>query len=70
MGGACSAYGGEESCIQGFVGGSMKEIEHLGDTGVDGRKILRWIFRKWDVARTCECCNEPSGSLNCGEFLD
>jgi len=21
----------------------------LGDPGVDGRKILRWIFRKWDV---------------------
>ena len=22
---------------------------HLGDTGGDGRIILRWIFRKWDV---------------------
>jgi hypothetical protein len=22
---------------------------YLGDTGVDGRVILRWIFRKWDV---------------------
>jgi hypothetical protein len=21
----------------------------LGDPGVDGRIILRWIFRKWDV---------------------
>jgi len=21
----------------------------LGDTGVDGMIILRWIFRKWDV---------------------
>jgi len=23
--------------------------DHLEDTGVDGRIILRWIFRKWDV---------------------
>ena len=22
---------------------------HLEDPGVDGRTILRWIFRKWDV---------------------
>jgi hypothetical protein len=22
---------------------------HWGDPGVDGRIILRWIFRKWDV---------------------
>ena len=22
---------------------------HLGDPGVDGRIILRWIFRKWNV---------------------
>ena len=22
------------------------------------------------VAGTCECCNEPSGSIKCGEFLD
>jgi len=22
---------------------------HLGDQDVDGRIILRWIFRKWDV---------------------
>jgi len=25
------------------------ERHHLGDPGVDGRIILRWIFRKWDV---------------------
>jgi hypothetical protein len=27
----------------------MKEGKHLGDPGVDGRIILEWIFRKWDV---------------------
>ena len=30
----------------------MSERHHLGDTGVEGRIILRWIFRKWDVEGT------------------
>ena len=48
MGGACSAYGGKERYIQGFGVENLRERDHLGDPGVDGR-ILRWIFRKWDV---------------------
>jgi hypothetical protein len=27
----------------------MRERNHLEDTSVDGRIILRWICRKWDV---------------------
>jgi len=27
----------------------VRERDHLGDPDVDGRIILRWIFRKWDV---------------------
>jgi len=26
----------------------MRERDHLEDSGVDDRIILRWIFRKWD----------------------
>jgi len=32
-----------------FWWGSLRERDHLGDAGVDGRIILRCIFRKWDV---------------------
>ena len=46
--------------------------------------ILRWIFRKWDVGHgldragsgwgqvtgNCECGNEPSSCMKCGELLD
>jgi hypothetical protein len=47
---ACSVYGGEERRIDtGFWLGGLREGDHLGDPDVDGRIILRWIFRKWDV---------------------
>ena len=26
--------------------GNLKDRDHLGDPGIDGRIILRWIFRK------------------------
>jgi len=45
-------------------------------------QLLGWISRRWDVGiwtgldwprietGACECGNEPSGSVKCGEFLD
>jgi len=32
-----------------FWWGNLRVRDHLGDPGVDGRIILIWIFRKWDV---------------------
>jgi len=61
---------------KGFWRGNLR-----GDPGVNGIIILKWIFRKCDVlnragsgqgevAGICEFGDEPSDSINCGEFLD
>jgi hypothetical protein len=31
---------------RGFWWGNLREIDRLGDLGLDGRIIFRWIFRK------------------------
>jgi len=41
------AHMGEAST--GFGWENLRERDHWGDPGADGRIILRWIFRKWDV---------------------
>ena len=59
----------------------MKET--IGETDIDGRVILRWIFGKCEgvetglswprigqLAGTCEYGDELSGSIKCREFLD
>jgi hypothetical protein len=56
----------------------------LGDPDIDKRIILRWTLMKQNVGlstglswlrigtfdSTCECVNEPAGSIKFGEFLD
>ena len=33
----------------GFWWGNLREIDRLEYPGIDGRIILRWIYRKWEV---------------------
>jgi hypothetical protein len=41
---------GEGTGVYEVLWRNLKERDHLEDTDVDGRIILRWIFSKWDVA--------------------
>jgi hypothetical protein len=43
---------GEGEMHTGFWWGGLKEGDHLKHPGVDGRIILKWIFKKWDGAWT------------------
>ena len=29
--------------------GNLRDRAHLEDLGVDGRMILKWMFKKWDA---------------------
>jgi hypothetical protein len=49
MGGACCICGGRVEAYAEFRLGHLRERDHLGDPDVEGRILLRWIFRKWDV---------------------
>ena len=40
---------GERRGVYRILVGKREGKIHLGDPGVDGRKILRRIFRKWDA---------------------
>jgi hypothetical protein len=37
---------GKGAVCTGFWWGNLRERDHFGNTGVDGRIILRWIFKK------------------------
>ena len=40
--------GRREACI-GFWWRNLRERDHWRDPGVDGRIILGWIFRMWEM---------------------
>jgi len=46
--GYVACMGGRE-VHTGFWWGNLRERDCLEDPGLDGRTILKWIFRKWSV---------------------
>jgi len=48
VGGECSTYVESRGAYRVLVG-KLEGNSYLEDQGIDGRIILRWIFRKWDV---------------------
>jgi len=49
MGEGHVAHMGRVEAYTGFWWGNLRERDHLEDPGIDGRILLRWIFRRWDV---------------------
>jgi hypothetical protein len=46
------AHVGKRVVHTGFWWGDLREGDHFGDPGVDGRIILNWILKQWDGAWT------------------
>jgi hypothetical protein len=49
MGGTYSAYGERTGGVYRVLVGKLEGKRALGDPGVDGRIIFRWIFKKWGM---------------------
>ena len=84
MGGACSAYGEVRGVYRVLVG-NPEEKRPLGrsrrrwednikmdlqEVGFGVYGLDRAGSGYGQLAGTCECGNEPSGSIKCWEFLD
>jgi hypothetical protein len=40
---------GERRGMYRVLVGNLRERDNLGDPGIDGSLILRWVFKKWNV---------------------
>jgi hypothetical protein len=47
MGGTCSMYEKRRVAYRNLMGG-VREGDHMEDSGIDWRKILKWALKKWD----------------------
>ena len=54
---------GREAVYTGFWWGNPRERDHLEDPGIDGRIILRWIVKKWDVGRGLDQSGSGKGQV-------
>jgi hypothetical protein len=41
------AVWGKREAHTGFWWGGLREGDHLGDPGMDGRIILKWVLKQW-----------------------
>jgi hypothetical protein len=48
MGGACSSDGEGRGMYRVLVE-NLRKRDYSRNPGVDGKIVLRWIFRKWDA---------------------
>jgi len=84
MGGPCRAYG-ERRGVYRVVLGKLEGKRTFGrprrrwednikmdlqEVGCGGMGLDRAGSGWGQVAGTCDCSNEPSGSIKCGDFLD
>ena len=70
---------GERRGLYRDLVGKTEGKRPLGRPSVDGRIILSGIwghglnlagFGQGQLAGTCKCCSDHSGSITCGELLD
>ena len=77
---ACSAYGGKRGVYRILVGKPdgkrpLGRFRHRWEDNIKldlqevGYELSRSVSGQGQVAGSCECGNEPSGSTKCGEFL-
>jgi hypothetical protein len=68
IGNACSAYGeGRGEAYTVFRWGNLRERDQLEEPVLEGRIILRWIFRTWDVG-VCAGLNWFMIETGCGHL--